>query len=167
MELGFLKFLISQNTDGLHRKSGINPEKFAELHGNTNMEWCSKCKRKYMRDFRTRNNKSVHSHGTGRKCDDPKCRGELQDSIINFGENLPQSELENGFLNAGKADLCLSMGSSLRVTPAADMPLEVARNHKKLVIVNLQSTPLDKVAALRINGDCEKVSSLLMAKLGL
>lgn len=47
------------------------------------------------------------------------------------------------------------------------MPLEVAKSGKKLVVVNLQSTPLDKVAALRINGDCEKVSSMLMAKLGL
>ena len=28
----------------------------------------------------------------GRKCDDPSCRGDLADTIINFGENLPQSK---------------------------------------------------------------------------
>ena len=29
----------------------------------------------------------------GRQCDDPKCRGKLKDTIINFGENLPEGKL--------------------------------------------------------------------------
>jgi NAD-dependent SIR2 family protein deacetylase len=76
----------------------------------------------------------VHDHETGRKC---VCGGELYDSIINFGENLPERELNEGFENSYKADLCLAMGSSLRVTPAANMPEEVGIRKRDLVIVNL------------------------------
>jgi len=39
-----------------------------------------------MRDFKTRNAKGVKNHKTGRKCDDQNCKGDLKDSILNFGE---------------------------------------------------------------------------------
>ena len=123
-----MKAVISQNTDGLHRRSGIAKSRkkidcltaerdssthahdldLFELHGNSNLEKCSKCRREYLRDFRTRSaGVKVHDHKTGldplpnptlhslmkllkgRLCDDPKCRGTLRDSIVNFGENLP------------------------------------------------------------------------------
>ena len=81
------------------------------------------------------------------------------------------------------ADLCLSCGSSLTVTPAADIPTVlyheqlgmclyralqlVATNHGDLVIVNLQRTPLDRLASLRIYAKCDDVSRLLAEKLSL
>lgn len=46
-----------------------------------------------MRDFRTRTAKNVHDHKTTRKCDNPNCKGDLYDSIINFGENLDEKVL--------------------------------------------------------------------------
>jgi NAD-dependent SIR2 family protein deacetylase len=166
MEQNHLKYLISQNIDGLHRRSGIPPEKLAEVHGNTNLEKCLKCKKEYMRDFRVRTAKNVHSHETGRLCEDERCKGKLIDSIINFGENLENRILDNGFANSAISDLCLAMGSSLTVTPAADMPLATSKTGK-LVIVNLQKTPLDSRAAIKINAMCDTVIQMLMAKLGL
>ena len=167
MEEGYLKFLVSQNVDGLHRKSGIPPEKLAELHGNTNLEVCKRCNKEYMRDFRVRTNTKVHSHETGRKCDDSKCRGDLCDTIINFGENLNDRIINSGFENGARADLCLAIGSSLRVTPAADIPKETAKNGGKLVIVNLQKTPLDRRAAMVIHAFCDTVINMLMEQLRL
>lgn len=51
MSRGLIKHIISQNIDGLHRKSGISASKIIELHGNINQEICKVCQRKYMRDF--------------------------------------------------------------------------------------------------------------------
>lgn len=108
---GILKCLVSQNCDGLHLRSGMNPAYLAELHGNMNLEKCSKCGAKYLRDFDA--TLGLLNHATGRKCDKPECRGPLKDSIINFGENLPGEELEKAFLHAEKADLCLALGNTL------------------------------------------------------
>ena len=87
-ERGHLKYVVSQNVDGLHRKSGINPDMMSELHGNTNLEVCEQCGQEYMRDTRVRNAKGVKEHRTGRTCDNARCNGFLKDTIINFGENL-------------------------------------------------------------------------------
>lgn len=54
------------------------------------------------------------------------------------------------------------MGSSLTVTPAADVPKLVGQQGK-LVIVNLQATPLDKYAFVRVNAMCDDFMKLLMA----
>ncbi|KAJ4461701.1 putative Sir2 family protein [Paratrimastix pyriformis] len=163
-QAGLLKHLISQNTDGLHRRSGIDVAHFSELHGNSNLERCERCGKEFLRDGRVRNAHGVHEHHTGRKC---VCGGGLLDTIINFGENLPEKHITSGFENARQADLCLCLGSSLTVSPACDMPLEVARHGGKLVICNLQRTPLDREATLRIHGKCDSLMRVVMRELGM
>jgi len=163
IDKGIMKFLISQNTDGLHRRSGIPKRQLAELHGNGNLEICKKCKAQYLRDFRTRNSKSVHNHETGRKCDNPACKGALKDTIINFGEDLPPKEFAKAEKHSEMADVCLALGSSLTVTPAADCPETVGKlGH--LYIINLQRTPLDSLST-RLNGKCDEVMRKLMEEL--
>jgi hypothetical protein len=160
-----LHFVVSQNTDGLHLRSGLPSLILAELHGNSNLETCKKCKTKYLRDFRTRNASQVHDHATNRKC--TKCGSTLYDSIINFGENLPTDELESSFEHANRADVCLVLGSSLRVTPAADIPKVVGERGGKLAIGNLQPTPLTSIAKLNIHTMCDDLMKRLMAKLDI
>ena len=58
------------------------------------------------------------------------------------------------------------MGSSLTVYPASMIP-ETVSNKGKLVIINLQATPLDKHAFLRINSKCEDVMVLLAKRMEL
>lgn len=165
-DAGMLKYLVSQNTDGLHRKSGILPDRISELHGNTNREICSRCGKEYVRDFRTRTAADVHDHRTGRHC--TLCGGELLDSIINFGESLPRKPLQRAFEHASLADLCLVLGSSCAVSPANEIPRIVGMNPRaQLVIVNLQRTPLDSLADMKISARCDDIMQQVMQELGI
>eukprot|EP01083_Nonionella_stella_P153115 491501_1 len=56
---GIVKHLVSQNTDGLHRRSGFPIDLLSELHGNSTLEECSLCDKIYMRDFRCRTPKKA------------------------------------------------------------------------------------------------------------
>ena len=104
-------------------------------------------------------------HCTSRKC--ATCNCHLKDSIIHFGEQLPVEALERAFANAEAADLCIVLGSSLTVTPASDIPRIVGqKTGANLVIVNLQKTDMDDLAALRIHGKTDRVMEGVMAALG-
>lgn len=52
-----------------------------------------------------------------------------------------------GFIQSQLADLHLIMGSSMRVTPACNMPMASLTNGK-VVIVNLQKTPVDSICTM-------------------
>ncbi|KAE8443604.1 hypothetical protein EG329_001537 [Mollisiaceae sp. DMI_Dod_QoI] len=165
---GLLKYLISQNCDGLHRKSGISSNKISELHGNSNRESCKGCGKEYIRDFRAvaTYEKTVRDHRTGRKC--ARCGGVLIDTIVNFGESLPAQALELAFDHAKKADLCLVLGSSLMVTPANEIPeIPGRRKSAKLAICNLQKTPLDQLSDLRIYSKTDDLMIRVMEKLNI
>ena len=163
MEKKHLKHVVSCNVDGLHRKSGIPADNLSELHGNTNLELCMKCEREHMRDFRVRSATKVKEHKTGRKCDTVGCGGDLKDTIINFGEDYNEGIYDVAFHNCQIADLCIAMGSSLRVSPICQKTAQAGGN---LIICNLQKTPLDKYATLCIHAKCDDIMELLMKKLG-
>lgn len=164
-EAGYVSFVVSQNVDGLHLRSGLNPNFLAELHGNTNLERCVRCGQEYLRDYRTRKAEKVTDHLTGRRCEVDKCDGFLVDSIVNFGERLPERYLELASDHAEKSDLCICMGSSLTVSPANGFPEIVAQRGKRLVICNLQKTPLHSVCDLAIHALCDVIATGLMQRL--
>lgn len=171
-----IKFVVSQNIDGLHRRSGISPNNISELHGNCYLEVCWACGKDYLRTYDVSDERSSpiecaecrqrvphFCHCTRRECE---CGAVLKDSIIHFKENLPQAALESAFANAEKADLCIVLGSSLTVSPACLVPKEVTK-HGKLVIVNLQTTPQDNLAHLRIWAKTDQVINELASILGI
>lgn len=135
--LGKLAFLISQNVDNLHLKSGIRPELLAELHGNLTKVRCTECEFKMDR---------VEGE---REC--PLCGGKLVSTVVNFGQSLPAKDLAESYENSQKCDLFIVVGSSLVVYPAADMPRVALQVGAKLVIINQGETPFDENAHLRFS----------------
>ena len=78
-----------------------------------------------------------------------QCGGTLTASVVDFGQPLPERDLRLSFEHSQKSDLFVVVGSSLVVTPAADMPREALRSDARLVIINQGETPFDTYAHLR------------------
>lgn len=133
-KMGKLQFLISQNVDNLHLKSGIRQEILAELHGNIARLRCKRC------------GLMVDRSAGGEVC---RCGGPLVRSVVDFGQPLPERDLALSFEHSRKSDLFVVAGSGLVVTPAADMPAEALRSGAKLVIINRGETPFDPSSNLR------------------
>ncbi|KAG6551415.1 hypothetical protein Mapa_007061 [Marchantia paleacea] len=105
------------------------------------------------------------NHQTGRTCEKEGCSGSLRDSVILFGEDIPKQALNSAVKHSQKADLGLVLGSSLRVKPACDFPAKILGNGGRVVIVNLQKTPLDSRASLVIHATCDQVMQMLVEEL--
>jgi len=142
-KLGKLSFLISQNVDNLHLRSGVHPDLLAELHGNITKLRCNRCEAQVDRS-------------TG--LDTCPCGGRLAPSVVNFGQPLPQKELADSYWHSQNCDLFIVVGSSLVVTPAADMPKVALERGARLVITNQGETPFDRVAHLRFE---ERIGEVL------
>ena len=156
----------------MHRRSGFQADEMAELHGNAYKEYCEKCGADYIRAFDVTVKRS--GRYTGRLCQNEECNGKLRDSIINFGEMLPENELEKAQQHTAKADLVIMLGSSMRVSPACNIPeLSYKRkeNPGKLVIVNLQKTHYDEwcetSGGMRIGAKIDDLFEMVMDNLGL
>jgi len=141
--LGKLRFLISQNVDNLHLKSGIRADLLAELHGNTTKLRCQRCK--------TLVDKSLEL----KIC---SCGGRLVSSVVNFGDSLPRKEMESAFWHSRQCDLFIVAGSSLLVSPANEMPRIALESGARLVIINQGETPFDRNCHLRFE---EKIGQVL------
>lgn len=114
VDKGYIRYIISQNIDGLHLKSGISRRYVAELHGNMFTEICNTCERyvlhhweKIRYDFLVCFSQFVRNCAAptvGRKCLDVECRrqalngracrGKLHDTILDWEDNLPDHDLE-------------------------------------------------------------------------
>lgn len=157
VELDLLKFVVTQNVDGLHKRSGMSRDHHAVLHGCVFSETCEDCRTEHFRDFDVG---GMSFQRTGRRCE--VCNGNLVDSLLDWEDELPEFDLERAQLHCTQADLVLCLGTSLRIEPAGGLPTKA----EKFVIINLQETPYDKMAAMIVKAPVDKVMDELLTQLG-
>jgi NAD-dependent deacetylase len=164
--LGKLDCIITQNVDGLHQKAGNSEERVLELHGN--MQWvkCIRCG--------VRHPSSEVRGWTEAGVEVPECQGcggILKPDAVFFGEAMPQRVTAEAQRRAVACDLCIVIGSTLTVYPAALMPEYAVRSGATLVIINEGRTELDHLAHLRIDAKAGETMSraltLLEQRLGV
>jgi len=140
-QLGFVRTVITQNIDNLHRAAGA--ERLLEIHGNRTALRCTGCQSRYGAD-------AVPTDELPPRCD--RCSGIIKSDTVMFGEPIPPRLLQECFAAASRADLMLVVGTSAVVTPAADLPAIVYRGGGKLIEVNPEGTPLSRFCSAMLRG---------------
>lgn len=137
------KYVVTQNVDGLHRRSGLSRDNQSVLHGCIFTEYCPVCKIDYFRDFDVG---GLSRAKTGRFCtsckpdDNNKDGVELRDTILDWEDELPEPDWEYAQDHCELSDVVIALGTSLRIEPAASL---IKMGTDKSIVVNLQKTPYD------------------------
>lgn len=164
VEKGYAKFIVSQNIDGLHLRSGLNRQNIAELHGNMFTEQCATCKRQFIRCSATT---SVGQKQLGTTCPGSQvsrrgCRGKMIDTILDWEASLPEDDLVMADYHSCVADLSIALGTTLQIVPSGNLPTFTKKYGGRLVIINLQPTKHDKKADLIIHSYIDEVLLKIM-----
>jgi NAD-dependent deacetylase len=147
---GRIRGVITQNIDGLHQMAGSR--RVLELHGTARQAACLDCAARFdIEPFiaQFRETDAVPA------C--PECGGRLKHATISFGQMVSQDVLMEATRWSRDADILLAIGSSLVVTPAADLPRVAKERGARLVIINREPTPLDGIADATLRGSIGEV----------
>ena len=164
---------ITQNVDGLHRVAG--QRRFIELHGHI---WDGKCRycgqyypheefkkifpladREFLKKLSDEEFKERILEGLIYEDLPPcgVCGGIVGPGVVWFGESLPQEALEKSFQIAENSKVCLSVGTSAVVYPAAYLPEICKKRGGVLIEVNMEETPLTPLVDFFLKGSATEI----------
>lgn len=143
-------WLITQNVDGLHRTAGS--QRLSEIHGNIWMVRCTACGQvTENRDVPIRILPACRN-----------CQNLLRPHIVWFGESLAEEDLRRCYTALQSSDLCLVIGTSGVVYPAAGFASIAKAAGAFVAEINLDRTPQSDVIDLSLQGRAKDLVPLLL-----
>jgi len=143
-------WLITQNVDGLHRAAGSH--KLSEIHGNIWMVRCTECNRVV-------ENRDVPIQILPMCAD---CQSLLRPHIVWFGESLAAEDLQRSYAALRSCDLCLIIGTSGVVYPAAGFA-SIAKEAGAIVVeINLDTASHTSLVDVSLQGRARDIVPLLV-----
>jgi NAD-dependent deacetylase len=144
--------IVTQNVDGLHAvaaqdaAAAASPPRDAEpalpleLHGSLFRVRCTACRTRRAHVDAI----DASSRDTLPRCD--RCGALLRPDVVWFGETLDDAVLGEAMTRARSANLCLVVGTSAVVQPAASLALLTKQAGGHVIEVNPEPTPLTPFA---------------------
>jgi NAD-dependent deacetylase len=145
---GRLSSIVTQNVDGLHQAAGVPAGLVIEMHGNLQHARCVDCGHRVPRATLS---PRIAAGGETFYC--PVCQGLVKGGSTMFGEHVDPVHLDAALRALLAADLLLVLGTSLSVSPAADMLRWAREGGIPVAIVNAMPTLYDEQAAVAVTGD--------------
>jgi len=136
---------ITQNIDGLLTAAGCM--NVLELHGNMKRSRCVSC--------------ALELRSGESEC--PNCHALTRPDVVMFGEDLPRHILADAEWAAKNSEVCLVIGTSGVVYPAAGLAQKAKSRGARLVIINLEPTALDSDADAALMGPAEVILPRLVS----
>lgn len=147
--------IVTQNVDGLHHRAADDvaggEDRGArayplEVHGAIHRDRCWGC------GARTRGLTSAEVSGLEAPPTCEACGGMLRPDVIWFGEALGEEVIGASFDAARAADVCLVVGTSAVVYPAASVPEVTLQAGGSVVEINPEATPLTARSTVSLRG---------------
>ena len=146
-------FVITQNTDSLHRRAGTTG--VLELRGNIWMDQCLSC------DYEQSLDPSQSEWPS--RC--PHCGDWLRPAVVWFDEALPAETFRAALEAADRCEALLAIGSSGIARPAASLVSQAKASGAAVIEISPEPTPVSAFADLRLVGPAEAVLPELVGRL--
>jgi NAD-dependent deacetylase len=157
-QMNRLDTIITQNIDNLHQCAGS--ENVLQVHGSLSTLTCIGC---YQNVAAKKFQISYISTGETPYCD--RCGNILKPDVVLFEEQLPAKIWLKARKVTQTCDLMVVLGTSLVVSPVAQLPEQASKNGAKIIIINKTATYMDDNADVVIHGDTAEFLPKIIEKM--
>jgi len=177
---GALKYLVTQNVDGLHQEAGSKA--VIDLHGRLDRVICLGCRkvisRSQMDELLKELNPNISKDMSVEFSPDgdaeiegtkdfkvpacTECSGILKPDVVFFGESVPADRVELALNQLAESEAVIVAGSSLTVNSGFRFAKQAAKAGKPIVIVNIGPTRADVLAIAKIEANTSQALERLL-----